>query len=120
MHEVYSAGRSIFALEFSLDELLGNAAQRAETFRWLDFCLKSIVFHRLDAPVMLVGTGGDGADDLEKKKSNVVDTQHKIKRAQEMVGKHITNMAVYNEKKLRLYLPPQRLLPPVCVCESAF
>ena len=107
-------------MEFSLDELLGNAKQSAETFSWLDFCLKSIVFHRLDARIMLVGTGGDGTDDLEKKKSNVVDTQNKIKNAQEMVDEHITNMAVHKDNKLRLYLPPPRLFPPVCVCESAF
>ena len=113
MHEVYSAGISIFALEFSLDELLGNATQRTETFRWLDFCLKSIVFHNLDAPVVLVGTGGGETDDFEKKNSNLVETHH-------MVGEHITKMAVYKENKLHLHLPPQRLFPPVCVCASVF
>ena len=119
MHEVYSAGRSIFALEFNLDELLGNAAQRAETFRWLDFCLKSIVFHNLDAPVVLIGTGGGGTDDFEKKNSNLMETQHKITHAHEMVGERIAKMGVYKENKLHLYFPPQRLFPPVCVCESA-
>ena len=113
MHEVYSAGRSIFALEFSLDELLGNATNRTRIFRWLDFCLESIAFHNLHAPVVLVGTGGGETDDFEKKNSNLVETHH-------MVGKRIAKMAVYKENKLHLHLPPQRLFPPVCVCASVF
>ena len=99
MHEVYSAGKSIFALEFNLDQFLDNTTQRAETFRWLDFSMKSIVFHHLGAPVVLVGTGGCRTGDSERKNAN----------AHEMVGEHITKMAVYKESKLHLHFPPQRL-----------
>ena len=122
MHRIYSyAGKmSIYVVVFNLEWLLGmhkcdsrcsRDCERnpKDTIKFLNFWL-NLIARNTGAPVLLIGTHKDkvvsGAD-LAKSNAHLAATNADIKRANEIVARHVRSMKVYRKKILKLHLPKQ-------------